>query len=280
MRRQLAQKKQRLEELKRREEAKKKNELLPKLPPPPPKKLDVQVIIDQLVKRSVATLRDKLSNGYPEEYILDLSILRNDPLFSQNTLNLFKKTNYKTFDSLLSSLFAKEFNTKYKFQYESGKGIVDLQIVKSIDFSTVDDFTVLTRPNGNSIDDLKYELLDNLGELRFSNFKKDTKFSFSVQKEKEIIDAMKSKKLQILIERMSKKLLEKEDFYLKKSENPYNVLSDTVYTKKMINSLNEKGLNALKKYFKIKSENNNDTKQKLLKIPPARIITAEKKASS
>lgn len=258
---------------------KKKTET-PKPPPLPPKKLSAEVILDQLVKRAVATLRGKLSKpNYPKEYILDLSVLKNDQLFKQNTFNLFDIPKYNTFDSLLSSMFnPKLVNYEYKFQNPVGQGIVDLAVINKFNFS-LKDFEAFSPGNSFHENQVAFAALTDITELRFSSFNKDTKFAFKENKEKEIINAMKEKQLSRLRERISAKLLESEVFHVKKSENPYNVLSDTIYTKKLINSVNEKGLGAFKKFFSIKSENNNEIRKKLLEIAPARIIMAEKKAS-
>lgn len=263
---------------KQTEQRQEKKKAIARLSPPPPKKLNESFLTSQLVQRAVATLRDKLSKpNYPEKYVLNLSVLKKD--FPENIFNYFKNPKFSDFDSLLSSMFAnKPVDYKYKFQNPTGTGIVYLDIIKKMNIDK-DDIQLNSAKSDNSkMQDLDFELT-NISNFRFSNFE-GAEFSFTSDKEREIIDAMKEKQLTRLRDRMSMKLLEEEGFFVKKSLDPYNVLSDALYVKKRLDELNKKELYALKKTLKIKSENTNEIKKKILEVAPDRVRAAEKRATA
>jgi hypothetical protein len=251
-------------------------------PPRTTNTINRETVMNQLVQKAIANLRVKLSGpNYPKEYVLDLSVLKNDPLFKQDTFNLLKHPKYKTFDSILSSLFAANLanNNKYKFQTPDGKGIVDLDVIKRMKFS-LDDFSIIpTTENELLLEMLNIQNDSNMSKINFSNFSKDTKFLFEQNKEKEIINLMKEKKLSTIKSRISTKLLEYQQFN-KKGQDPYTTLSDTIVATKMIVSSNKKELDAFRKYFNIKSVNNNQVRKDLLGRDPRLIIRAQKTGAS
>uniref|UniRef100_A0A6C0IZK2 Uncharacterized protein n=1 Tax=viral metagenome TaxID=1070528 RepID=A0A6C0IZK2_9ZZZZ len=257
-----------------------KKNAIARLPPPPPKKLNESLIISQLVQRAVETLRSKLTkSNYPEEYVLDLSELKDD--FPEDMFNYFNNPKFKNFNSLLSSLYIKKpVGNKFKFQNPQGIGLVDLEVISSLNIDKDDIQIESAKSDDNNIIDQKlaFELVD-VSNFNFSNYE-GAEFSFTKAKEREIIDAMKDKYLSKLRSRMSKQLLEKEVFYVKKSQDVYNVLSDAFYVKKRLNVLSKKELDVLKKTLKIKSENTNEVKKKILEIAPDRVRAAEKKRAA
>lgn len=211
----------------------------------PSKKLNMSIIISQLKTRALATLRDKLSQKiYPEEYVLNLASLKEE--FPDNILKYFPQ-------------FKNLVEYKHKFQHR-GMGIVDSEIVQHMKFE-MEDFKKIISSNGKS------------------NEKKDTRFSFTETKEVEIIDAMKLKRLAKVKTELSKKLLTNEDFLqLKKSQDPFKVLLQTLNVRTKLQNLKTNELDALKKKFKIQSENTDQIKKEILALAPSRVIAALKKA--
>jgi len=263
-----------------------KKNAIDKLPPLPLKKMNESRLLSQLVQRAVETLRNKLTEKYPEKYVLNLSKMGDN--FPKEMFNYFKNPKFKDFKSLLSTMYGAEpVNKKFKFQTPKGIGVVDLEVVSSLNIGK-DDIKIKSSKNDNNSskfddnDDRELELqfgITNISNFKFSNYE-GVKFSFKDAKEREILDAMKEKYLSKLRSRISAKLLEKEDIYVKKSQDAYNVLMDAFYVKKKLDKISKKELDVLKKTLKIKSENTNEIKKKILEIAPDRVRAAEKRAAA